>query len=291
MSYYLDVLIGGMANGCLYAVATVGLTLVYGVLRILHIAHAAVFALGALSGVAVANASGSAWAGLAAAVIFAVAAGCAIYRIVYAPLLHHPAYVPLIASIGVLITMTDGFRILFGEGGTAVIDNPFATKGYDFGDVHVGLLQIIIAGAAVVTFSGLALFMRLTRSGVVWRATVSKPAIARAFGVDIRAVHYLVFAIGSALAGVAGLLTGYLDNLVEPNIGEMVGYKALAIIVLGGLGSIQGALVASLTLGVGEAFGSAFLGDYLDRDAIAALVLIGVLLVRPTGLARKVAAA
>jgi branched-chain amino acid transport system permease protein len=112
---------------------------------------------------------------------------------------------------------------------------------------------------------------------------VSKPKIAASFGIDPIRVRYLNFAIGSALAAVAGGLVALLNNLVDPGFGVVVSYKALAIIVLGGLGSVRGTLIASLVLGLVESFGTIFIGAWLDRDAIAFLALILLLMARPQG--------
>jgi branched-chain amino acid transport system permease protein len=113
---------------------------------------------------------------------------------------------------------------------------------------------------------------------------VSDPRMAESFGVDAIKVRYLNFAIGSALAGLAGALIGVLNNFVEPTMGFVVSYKALAIIVVGGLGSLRGTLIASLALGLVESYGTIFVGRFLDRDAIAFLFLIAVLIARPRGL-------
>src|SRR5690606_33818903 len=130
----------------------------------------------------------------------------------------------------------------------------------------------------------LAWLSAATRTGIAWRATVTDPQIAESFGIDIRRVRYLNFFIGSALAAAAGVLVAMLNNLVEPTMGAVASYKALAIIVLGGLGSIRGTLIASLALGVTEAFGTIYIGHLLDRDAIAFAFLILILMVRPHGL-------
>ena len=111
--------------------------------------------------------------------------------------------------------------------------------------------------------------------------------MAESFGVSVIGVRHLNFLIASLLAGVAGVLVGLLNNLVEPGMGGVISYKGLAIIVLGGLGNVPGTLVASLLLGVAESYGSVFLDKLMDRDAIAFLVLIVVLMVRPQGLLGK----
>jgi branched-chain amino acid transport system permease protein len=182
-----------------------------------------------------------------------------------------------------LVLMQDAFRIVFGEQGITFRRNAFAFTTFNFFGVTVSAVQIAIVVTAVVVFGGLHLFTTRTRIGIGWRATVSKPQIAASFGIDPIKVRYLNFAIGSALAAVAGGLVALLNNLVDPGIGFVVSYKALAIIVLGGLGSVRGTLIASLVLGLVEAYGTIFIGAWLDRDAIAFLALILLLMVRPQG--------
>ena len=281
--FYVDLAVSGLIFGCMYAVMAVGLTLVYGLLRILHIAHAAVFALGAYVMVVVANTSGSIAVGFLAAIIVAPVFGIAIYRLLYQPLLIYRPDVPMIASVGLLVLMQDAFRIVFGEQGVTFRNNPFSLWVYDIAGVTVNAVQIAIVVAAIVAFIGLHLFTTQTRVGVAWRATVSKPQIAASFGVDAIKVRYLTFALSSALAAAAGGLVALLDGFVDPRTGYVVSYKALAIIVLGGLGSVRGTLVASLVLGIVESYGTIFIGAWLNRDAIAFLALIALLMVRPQG--------
>ncbi len=147
--------------------------------------------------------------------------------------------------------------------------------------------EILVIGLSIVLLSALAWLSTQTRTGIAWRATVSDPGMARAFGVNIQNVRYLNFFIGSSFAATAGVLVALLNNLVEPTMGSVPSYKALAIIVLGGLGSIRGTLIAALLLGVLESFGTIYLGHLLDRDAIAFAFLILVLMIRPQGLLGK----
>jgi branched-chain amino acid transport system permease protein len=282
--YYVDLALNGLVFGCMYALMAVGLTLVYGLLRILHIAHAAVYAFGAYVAVIVANATGAIGFGVIAAMGAAAVLGIGIYRFLYAPLLAYPPYVPMIASIGLLVFMEDGFRIAFGEQGLTFARNPYPTQLHEFLGLTVNTVQIAIVVAATVCLLLLASFTARTRIGIGWRATVSDPRMAESFGVDAIKVRYLNFAIGSALAGLAGALIGVLNNFVEPTMGFVVSYKALAIIVVGGLGSLRGTLIASLALGLVESYGTIFVGRFLDRDAIAFLFLIAVLIARPRGL-------
>ena len=286
--YYAELLLVGVVWGCTYAMMALGLTLVYGLLRILHVAQATVFTLGAYVGLLVANHAGNLPLAFLAAALLAGVVGPLVYRFVYQPILDKPPFVALVASIGLLVAMEDGFRLLFGPYGRPFSNNSFSAVTYSFGGAHLNLIQLWMIAAATVLIAAFAIFATRTRAGVAWRATVSDPAMASSFGVDLNHVRYMSFFIASVLAGVAGLLVGLLNNLVEPGMGSVISYKGLAIIVLGGLGNVPGTLVASLILGVVESFGSVFLDKLMDRDAIAFLFLIVVLMMRPHGLlARK----
>ena len=281
--YYIDLAVTGVSFGCMYAMMAVGLTLVYGLLRILHVAHAAVFALGAYVTVVVANATGSVDAGILAAIAITPLFGMAIYRMLYEPLLSYRPDVPMIASVGLLVLMQDAFRIVFGEQGVTFRTNTYGFTTFDVLGVAVNAVQIAIVVCAVVFFLGLHLFTTRTRIGVGWRATVSQPKIA-ASAEPIAKLRYLTLIESMPkLAAVAGGLVAMLNNLVDPVIGYVVSYKALAIIVLGGLGSVRGTLIASLVLGLVESYGTIFIGQWLDRDAIAFLALIALLMIRPQG--------
>ena len=280
---YLELLLQGLVQGAIYALIAVGLTLVYGLLRVLHVAHAGLFTLGGYLGVLVTNATGSL---LLAAVVAMLAVGClgmVIYRLGYQPILDRPPYVALIASIGLFIAMEELFRIGFGPYGVSYATPPL--QGIvSIGDISLREAELLTIAGAVVLISILAVLSAKTRTGIAWRATVSEPQMASSFGVDIIGVRYLNFFVGSVLAGAAGVMVALLNNLVEPTMGSVPSYKALAIIVCGGLGDVRGTLVAALALGVIEAYGTIYLGHVLDRDAIAFAFLILVLMIRPQGL-------
>jgi branched-chain amino acid transport system permease protein len=280
---YLELLIQGLIYGCMYAMIAVGLTLVYGLLRILHVAHAGLFALGGYLGLLLTNASGSLILAMPLAAALVGIVGMAIYRLCYEPILDKPPYVALIASIGLFIAMEEVFRLIFGPYGLTYTSPPLQGLIRFFG-ITLRAVDLAIVASSVVLLAILSRLSRKTRLGVAWRATVDDPQMAQSFGVSVLKVRYMNFFIGSALAGMAGIFVSLLSNLVEPTMGGVPSYKALAIIVLGGLGNVGGTLIASLVLGVIEAFGTIFIGDYLDRDAIAFAFLILVLMIWPKGL-------
>lgn len=282
---YLELLLQGILQGSIYALIAVGLTLVYGLLRILHVAHAGLYTLGGYFGVLVFNSTGSLMLGAGVAMLGVGVLGVIIYRLCYEAILNQPPYVPLIASIGLFIAMEEFYRILFGSYGVSYT-NPPLQQMLPFGGMYLREGEWLTILVSIVLIGGLAWLSSRTRLGLAWRATVTDPEMAESFGIDPIRVRYLNFFIGSALAGVAGMIVGILNNLVEPTMGSVPSYKALAIIVLGGLGNVRGTLVAALLLGVVESFGTIYLGSVLNRDAIAFVFLIIVLMFRPQGLFR-----
>ncbi|MBZ0218630.1 MAG: branched-chain amino acid ABC transporter permease [Fimbriimonadaceae bacterium] len=283
---FVELVVQGLIQGAIYALIAVGLTLVYGLLRIPHVAHAGLFVLGGYLGLLITNATGSLALALIVSAIVVGLVGMAIYRLCYHPLLVYPPYVALIASIGLFIAMEEIFRLVFGPYGLSFADPPLQAQVAMFG-ISLKQAELFVVVFSAVTIGVLYVLSTRTKLGLGWRATVSDPEIASSFGVNVLKVRYINFFVGSALAAVAGVMVALLNNLVEPTMGSVPSYKALAIIVLGGLGDVRGTLVAALILGVIEAYGTIYLGALMDRDAIAFAFLIIVLMVRPQGLLKR----
>jgi len=281
---YLELIAQGLVQGSIYAAIALGLTLVYGLLRILHVAHAALFTLGAYVGVIVTNATGSLVLGFLAAMLVSGLVGVAVFQIGYKPMLGRPPFILLIASIGLYIAAEEIFRILFGASGLSFNAPHLQTQVPVFQGIQFKLAEILVMVGTAAIIAILAFLQMKTRIGIACQATVSDPEMAESFGISLQKVRDLNFFIGSALAAFAGVWVALLNNLVEPTMGSVPAYKALAIIVLGGLGSVPGTLVAALALGIIESFGTIYLGQLLDRNAIAFAFLILVLLARPQGI-------
>lgn len=276
----------GIATGAVYALTTLGLTMVYGVLRVLHVAHAGVYALGAYVGLWAFRFTGNFWIGLVVAMAACGLAGVLIERFLYAPLLHLPRIIPLIASIGLFIAMEEAFRIVAG---------PYALA-YDaevrFGSLALGPLrltgpQTLILTVTLVLLGLLWLLLSRSKVGLAMRATAMDAEITSSFGVNTRAIIALNFLIGSAMAGAAGALIGVYDNQVWPTMGSVPAYKCLAIVVLGGLGNIPGSVLASFLIGLAETLLIGIVAIPFPRDALAFVAMILVLMFRPYGLLGK----
>lgn len=280
---FFDLLVQGLLQGGIYALIAIGLTLVYGLLRILHVAHAGLYTLGGYIAVLITNATGSFALGITISMIGVGLTGMVIYRLIYQPILEKPPFVALIASIGLFIAMEEIYRIVFGSYGITFTVTPLQGT-FNFAGIYLRHCEIGALLLAALLIAALSFFTRYSRIGIAWRATVTDSGMSQSFGVDVIKVRYLNFFIGSAMAAGAGSMVAVMNNLVEPTMGSVPSYKALAIIVLGGLGNVRGTVIAALIIGVTEAFGTIYLGNILDRDSIAFALLILVLMVKPTGL-------
>lgn len=283
MHLLIEQILNGLAMGSIYAIITLGLALVYGVMRILHVAHAGVYTVGAYIGVLVFHTTGSLTLAFLASMLACAILGVLIERLVYYPLLKCPPYVPLIASIAVLIGTQEVCRLV---GGPAIIT--FAAKlpfpDLDLGGVHLSstLVAVYVITAAILLF----LWWLTTRTelGLAMRATSQDLAIAGAQGISSHLVISLTFVIGSAIAAIGGILVGIYYNQVYPTMGAMPAYKTLALIVVGGMGSVPGAVIAALLLGLAETLLIGYLNVPFPRDALAFVAMIAVLVWRPEGL-------
>jgi branched-chain amino acid transport system permease protein len=276
-------LVNGLTVGSLYALMALGLTMVYGVLRVLHIAHAAVFTLGAYGGLWAFTLTGSFWLALLGAMAVAVAAGLAMERWVYWPLLAKPTIATLIASIGVFVALEEVYRLVAGPQPHA-FSVTVRVPDVRLAGVLVTAPQVLVIGVTVVLLVALWLFLTRTSLGLALRAVSQDREMAGACAMNVRRIVSLNFALGSALAGAAGMLVGVYYNSVSPTMGDVTAYKGLAIIVLGGLGSVPGTVVGALLIGILETVFIGFVEFPFPRDAWAFLAMIAVFLLRPQGL-------
>jgi branched-chain amino acid transport system permease protein len=283
MQLFLEQLLNGIAMGFIYALITLGLALVYGILRILHVAHAAVYTVGAYVGLFCYSQTGSLLAASLGAMVFCSLLGVAIERFVYYPLLKFPPYVPLIGSIAIMLSIEEICRLVAGP---YILTFPARLP---FPEFQLGGVTIssTLTAVYVITIGVLALLWFIssrTELGLAMRATSQDIPIADAMGINSHAIISITFVIGSSIAAIAGILVGIYYNQVYPTMGAVPAYKTLALIVVGGMGSVPGAVIASLLLGVAETLLIGYAQIPLPRDALAFIAMIAVLLWRSEGL-------
>jgi branched-chain amino acid transport system permease protein len=279
-------LANGVFLGSIYALFALGYTLVFGVLDILNLAHQAVFMLAGFVALALVTALGlPVVVALPLAVLAAGLLGLALERVAFRPLATRADsnMSGLISSIAAGIILES---IALGIWGPDIARFPFGAvpdRRYRLGDASVSELQIVIVLVTVVLLVGLSVLLRRTRLGRAIRAVAESRAAARVLGVNVERVVAASFFISSALGGAAGVLFGLAFNSLSPDVGRAVELKGLAVIILGGMGSVPGAVIAAYALGIVEVFTVALVGSSY-RDAVAFGVLFLVLLVRPRGL-------
>jgi branched-chain amino acid transport system permease protein len=298
MDVLLQQILNGLILGSLYAMVALGYTMVYGILELINFAHGEIVMLGAMVAVTVLAVLAplgvpvplALLAALAAAVAVCVSTGVLVERVAYRPLRNAPRLAPLITAIGVSIILQNLAMIIWGRQYLSfppVLD----IQIYEVAGATVTNVQILIVAVAAVTMGGLLLLVQRTRLGRAMRATAQNREVAGLMGVDVNRVIAATFAVGSALAAVAGLLIAAYYGIAHYNMGFILGLKAFSAAVLGGIGNIPGALLGGLLLGVIESLGAGYIGDLTGgflgshyQDIFAFFILILVLVFRPSGL-------
>lgn len=286
MELFIEQFLNGLGAGAMYALITLGLALIYGVMKILHVAHASVYTAGAYMGLYIFLSTGSVLIAVIVSMAFCSVLGVLIERYIYYPLLKYPPYVPLISSIALLIAIEEFCRLVAGpEVRTFPAALPFPSAVIC--GVTISSTLMAVYCLTVIILIALWLLMTKTELGLAMRAVAQDMETAASLGVNTQRTVALTFVIGSAIAAIAGILMGIYYNQVYPMMGEVPAYKTLALIVVGGMGSVPGAVLASLLLGLGETFLIGYANIPLPRDALAFIAMIIILMWKPTGLLGK----
>jgi branched-chain amino acid transport system permease protein len=293
---FIPTIVNGLVTGCLYALIALGYTMVYGVLKLLNFAHGDLYMVGAYIGYFVIQ-----WFGGSSALAIPVplvilvmlvlagggvgALGVAIERFAYRPLRDAPRIAPLITALGVSFLLENTVLLLFG--GFVRQDNAqnfiSQTGGIRIGDLKIDSVEILIIVLSVLMMVGLRLLVDRTTLGKSMRAVASDREAAEMLGIDVNRTISLTFFIGSAMAGIAGVMSGLEFNSISNTIGFLAGLQAFTAAVVGGIGSITGAMIGGLLIGMGESFSSSYISTKYT-DLIVFGILIVTLLVRPTGI-------
>ncbi|HEX6989013.1 MAG TPA: branched-chain amino acid ABC transporter permease [Bacillota bacterium] len=284
-------LVNGLTVGSIYALVALGYTMVYGVLKMINFAHGDLFALGAylaltLFGVTAAVSRAGAWLGLAVVALAIAAvvgvAGVLTERIAYRPLRQAGRLPPLVSALGISVFLQNGIMLTWGARPRAFQHDLGLETGLTIAGVRVTPMQIVILLAGLALMVALYLFVQHTKVGAAMRAIAVDHETARLMGIDVNRIIQLVFIIGPALGGLAGMMVGLYYHQLNFTIGWSYGLKAFTAAILGGIGNIPGAMLGGLVLGLAEALAAGVSGQW--KDAIAFVVLIVILVVRPTGL-------
>lgn len=283
---FFQQLVNGLTAGSMYALIALGYTMVYGILKIINFAHGDIFMIGSFTGlILVKQFHMSFIPALLLSMLIVGILGIIVERIAYRPLRNSTRLGPLLSALGVSIFLVNFAQIVWGTQ-TRSFPPSFAIKTFDIGGVILSSIQIYAMLVAILLMFGLHLFVHKTKMGVAMRATSHNVNTASLMGIKVDNVISVTFGIGSALAAAAGILVGLYYDAVYPVMGYTAGLKAFTAAVLGGIGSIPGAMLGGLLLGVCENMGAAYLSMGY-RDAIAFGLLIIILLIKPTGLLGK----
>ncbi len=286
-------LINGLALGAVYALIALGYTMVYGILQLINFAHGEVYMLGAYVGIimlGVLTALGlpsfslplSIAIAILAAMFFCASYGAVIERAAYRPLRNAAKLAPLINAVGVSIVLQNVVMLAQGKE-YKNLPPMLPSEGMNIFGANMSPVQIFILTASVLIMTALHLFITKTRLGKAMRATSQDRIMAGLVGIDINRIISVTFMIGSALAAVGGVMVTLYYGVVHFFMGYIAGVKAFTAAVLGGIGSIPGAMLGGFMLGLIENFGASYLSS-VYKDAFAFIVLIITLIIRPAGL-------
>src|SRR5881227_765714 len=296
--YFFGQLVAGLTLGSLYALLALGYSMVYGILKLLNFAHGEVFMIGSYIGYFVLTALGGATSPnvsipillllmFGAAMVGSGLLGVAIERFAYCPLRHASRIAPLISALGVSFFLQQLATLLFGsvpkQYNTFSLHNGSLFNRITIGSFEIQYMQLIVilSGAALMVM--LIQLVSRTRVGRAMRATSFDLEAASMMGIDIDRVIVFTFFVGSALAGAGGVMNGLIFQNVNPYVGFNAGLKAFTAAVVGGIGSIPGAMFGGLTIGVAQAFATGYLSSAY-QDVIVFAILVVFMLVRPSGL-------
>ncbi len=279
-------MVNGISLGSIYALIALGYTMVYGIIKLINFAHGDVYMIGAYVGFA---ATTYAQLGFFAAMVISMGScallGVLIERVAYKPLRTSTRIAVLITAIGVSLLLE--YVMMFFVG-AEVKSYPelLSKKVLEFGDVRISMQQIYIVATALALMILLQYIVHFTKTGKAMRAVSIDPDAAQLMGIKVDRTISITFAIGSAFAGAAGVLVGIYYNSINPLMGIMPGLKAFVAAVFGGIGSIPGAMIGGLSIGVLETLVSGY-GNSMYRDAAVFAFLILILILKPTGLLGK----
>lgn len=286
---FLQQFVNALSLGSLYALIAIGYTMVYGILRLINFAHGDIFMVGGyLAFYGVSSFLMPWWLAVIVAIALTTVFGVGLERVAYRPLRDSPRISIMISAIGASFLLENLAIVLFNARPKAFPVPAFFAQNFIVGGVHIASVSLIIPLVTAVILAALLWIVHRTRVGMAMRAVSTDIEAARLMAIDVNRIVSITFAIGSALAAVGGILWALKYPRLEPLMGIMPGLKCFIAAVIGGIGSIAGAVLGGLLLGVIELMTIAFMPELTGyKDAFAFVLLIVVLLVKPTGLLGK----
>jgi branched-chain amino acid transport system permease protein len=279
---FLQHLVNAVVLGGTYALLGIGLTLIFGIMRVVNFTHGELYAFGAYTVYLIAAALGlNFFFGLVVAVVAGMLLGAMIEITLLRPMRAADIDTVMLVMIGAWIVMQNTELLVWGGVAKAIV-TPFPDAPLVIGPVSISWLRVFVLAAALLLILGAYVLIHRTKLGKAMRATFQDPDAAALMGVHIKGIHTATFAIGSGLAAAAGALLGPVF-LVTPTMGDLASLKAFAIVILGGLGNITGATIGAFILALVEELGAGYVSSGY-RDAMGFLIIIVVLLFKPTGL-------
>ncbi|MFC3338490.1 branched-chain amino acid ABC transporter permease [Paracandidimonas soli] len=279
-------LFNALALGSVYALFALGFTLIFGVLGVINLSHGAVFMVGAYAAIEIITQfDAPIWAALTLAFLVAGSVGLLIDVLVLKPLRarNAPHLIPMIATIGVAIILNNSAQGIFGAENKRFPENAVADTVLNFWNLHITVVELGIILLSLALMAVLMFTIKKTQLGRALRAIAESPRAAHLLGINVEGLFYTVSFLAAGLGGVAGVLIGLYSNAVFPLMGQPILHKGIAVIILGGMGDIRGAMLGGLFLGFAEVLSVAYIGSS-SRDAVAFGLLFLALLFRPTGL-------
>ena len=279
---FLSYLISGVSLGSVYAIIALGYTMVYGIAKMLNFAHGDVIMVGGyVSLLAMSSLGLPWWVGALLAVVVCTVLGVVIEGLAYRPLRAAPSLAVLITAIGVSYFLQNMAQLLWGASPRSY--TPIVSGSLSLGGLNISYISLMTIAMCIVIMVGLTLFTGRSRMGKAMRACSEDKGAAQLMGINVNRTISLTFAIGSALAAVAGVLLCSFNTSLMPTTGSMPGIKAFTAAVFGGIGSLPGALLGGILLGIIEALAKAYISTQLANSIVFAVLII-MLLVRPAGL-------
>lgn len=282
MDQFLQHLLNGFVLGSTYALLGIGLTLIFGIMKVVNMAHGELYTLGAYAAFGFVSLLGLNYFGaVLVAALVGLAAGAAIEWLLLRRRNLASVDEVMLIMIGVMIVMQNAELLAWG-GVAKAVPTPFPQEPIVLGPVAVSPLRLFVMGTALVLLVAFYLLIERSRLGLSMRATFQDKDAAKIVGVNVSRIYTLTFALGSCLAAVAGALLAPVF-VANPTMGDLASLKAFAIVILGGLGNLIGAALGGFALALIEEFGAAYVSTAY-RDAIGFLVILGVMVLRPQGL-------